>query len=50
MLFYLKNSYSWTVPEPIPLTAVNPVMFLSCCLMKAKLYYGLSELEVACLV
>lgn len=50
MAFHLQDVYEWKKGDPIPATAINPVMFLSRCLTKAELSYGPSELEVACLV
>jgi len=50
MVFHLYNGYVWQFGSVIPSNQVQPVMFLSHCLTKAELRYGLSEQEVACLV
>lgn len=50
MLFQLKADSQWTKGQPIPSTAIQPIMFLSRCLTRAELNYGPSELEVCCLV
>lgn len=50
ILFHLKNDHVWITGDLIPAIAIESIMFLSRCFIKAELNYGLSELEVAYLV
>src|SRR6266566_1220483 len=50
MVYHLKRDFQWQLIKNVPVTAIELVMFFSCCLTKEELCYGSLELEVVCFV
>ncbi len=50
IIYHLKRDFQWQPIKNVPATAIEPVIFFSRCLIKKKLYYRSSELEIVYLV
>jgi hypothetical protein len=51
MVFHVKRDYTRTnLKQPLPSTAVKPIIFLSRLLTPAEKHYWVTELEISCLV